>query len=315
MRSPLQDSGGNIVFVSAPCRPQRLQSSTRVIQRSSLRPDQASAPTIKTLRIDVDPSTTKQHLEASSVPPPSTLDPVAQLKWKLQGPPISLTAPFLGVEELYKYLGPSVQSFIWRPVPGKSLYSFRAPAEIAAVLRNPDLFRKSDRIKRVKRFFGESGLPIQHDAAKHKAQKELLSPSFRPEYIRSLIPVFAAKSAEMVDLLLLASDNGRKDVDLQDLALRYTFDAIGSSAFAADFGGLRFFRRSLGHPDPTRPESESGSEAASLMGQDPSDPLEMWRDMIRVCQVNHQSFYASCLLSAFLFSDTQRSKPCSSKIH
>jgi cytochrome P450 len=64
------------------------------------------------------------------------------------------------------------------------------------------------------------------DSASHAAQRELLSPAFRSDYVRALVPMMAGVSGEMADALLASAGN---PVEVQVMISQWILVWIGMS--------------------------------------------------------------------------------------
>ncbi|GIL55812.1 hypothetical protein Vafri_11166 [Volvox africanus] len=88
---------------------------------------------------------------------------------------------------------------------GKRTLLVREPDDVAAVLnRQADNFAKHPRQQRVKAWLG-AGLATQADPRVHAAQREILAPAFRADYVRQLDGIMAAAAARLAAALLAST--------------------------------------------------------------------------------------------------------------
>ncbi|KAF3908372.1 hypothetical protein AA313_de0209908 [Arthrobotrys entomopaga] len=89
------------------------------------------------------------------------------------------------------------------------------------------------------RLLGHGILMAEGD--EHKRQRKILTPAFHPRHLRSLFPLFFAKSKEMVDLISLEIQKADVEdpiIDFNAWGSRCTLDIIGKAGAGIDFNAM-----------------------------------------------------------------------------
>ena len=83
------------------------------------------------------------------------------------------------------------------------------------------------------------------EGEEHKRQRKDLMPAFAFRHIKELYPIFWSKSSELIQALILHSENGDRDsnesgaaIDVKDWASRATLDIIGLAGLGRSFDAI-----------------------------------------------------------------------------
>ncbi|KAG2489146.1 hypothetical protein HYH03_012372 [Edaphochlamys debaryana] len=161
---------------------------------------------------------------------------------------------------------------------GKSVVLVREPGDVAAALqRQAEGLRKHPRLKRVHAWMGE-GLGTQLDVSRHAAQRELLNPAFRPDYLRGLVGAFARNTQEGLPEAVRRAQASTPPapsppapappgcppaVDVQELLRRHSMDVAGAATLGLRLGCLERAGRGGGE------EHGAGSVGSNPSASDP----------------------------------------------
>jgi len=104
---------------------------------------------------------------------------------------------------------------------------------IQHILNNWTIYIKPEESRRALRSILGDGL-LTAEGEMHRRQRKVLNPAFATGYVRDVVPIFADKANELVDLILEDVQRG-EDVEVFHFLSRCTMDIMGAAGiFLAD---------------------------------------------------------------------------------
>jgi len=101
---------------------------------------------------------------------------------------------------------------------------------IQHILNNWTIYIKPEESRRALRSILGDGL-LTAEGEMHRRQRKVLNPAFAMGYVRDVVPIFADKANELVDLILEDVQRG-EDVEVFHFLSRCTMDIMGAAGIS-----------------------------------------------------------------------------------
>ena len=101
---------------------------------------------------------------------------------------------------------------------------------IQHILNNWTIYIKPEESRRALRSILGDGL-LTAEGEMHRRQRKVLNPAFATGYVRDVVPIFADKANELVDLILEDVQRG-EDVEVFHFLSRCTMDIMGAAGIS-----------------------------------------------------------------------------------